>query len=291
MTAAFFAESFADYAARGGVNASSLKRLAVSPLAYRWYLDHPDDGDTASRRDLRANHCLVLEGPEVFGAQYSLYPGAVRRGKDYDAHCASHPGTEPLLRSGWDAAHAIAEAVRAHPVAGPLMARPHRSELTVTWTDEATGLQCKGRIDCLTSRAGKDGPLLLLDMKGVGEMDVRAIGRQGEKLGWPLQLAHYRAGVRAAMPGRLVEVAILATQTKAPFDVAVLDFAADLDAADIERRALLDLLVACRASGEWPGRYPEAVPYERPKWTANEAEPLDTENAFGPDWGTGEPNV
>jgi len=269
VSAVFFAESFADYAARPAVNASSLKRLAVSPLAYRWYLDHPDDGDTMSRRDLRANHCLVLEGPDAFEQQYSLYPGATRRGKDYDSHCASHQGTEPLLRSGWDAAHAIAAAVQAHPVAGPLMARPHRSELTVTWTDEATGLPCKGRIDCLTSREGPTGPLLLLDMKGVGEMDARQIGRQGERLGWPLQLAHYRAGVRAAMPGRLVDVAILATQTKPPYDVAVLDFdAADLDAADIERRALLDLLVTCRASGEWPGRYPVAVPYERPDWAS-----------------------
>ena len=268
VNAVFFAEPFADYAARPAVNASSLKRLAVSPLAYRWYVEHPDDGDTMSRRDLRANHCIVLEGADAFSRQYSLFEGATRRGKDYDAHCASHPGTEPLLRSGWDAAHAIAAAVRAHPVAGPLMARPHRSELTVTWTDEATGLACKGRIDCLTSRDGPSGPLLLFDMKGVGEMDARAIGRQGERLGWPLQLAHYRAGVRA-VTGREVEVAILATQTKPPYDVAMLDFdAADLDAADIERRALLDLLVSCRASGEWPGRYPEAVAYQWPDWAS-----------------------
>ena len=272
MTAAFFAESFADYAARPGVNASSLKRLAVSPLAYRWYIEHSDDGDTMSRRDLRANHCLVLEGPAAFDRQFNLFEGKKRAGKDYDAHVASHPhGQEALLQSGWDAAHAIAAAVQAHPVAGPLMARPHRSELTVVWTDEATGLLCKGRIDCLTSRDGPTGPLVIVDMKGVGEMDARQIGRQGEKLGWPLQLAHYRAGVRAAMPGRDVEVAILATQTKAPHDVAVLDVdAADLDAADIERRALLDLLVACRASGEWPGKYPMAVPYQRPDWAAPE---------------------
>ena len=281
MSAAFYAESFSEYAARPEVNASSLKRLAVSPLAYRWANEHPDDGDTASRRDLRANHCLVLEGPEVFAAQYSLYPGATRRGKDYNDHCTSHSGMEPLLQSGWDAAHAVAAAVQSHPVAGPLMARPHRSELTVCWTDEATGLPCKGRIDCLTSRAGPSGPLLIVDMKGVGEMDTRAIGRQGEKLGWPLQLAHYRAGVRA-ITGREVEVAVLATQTKAPYDVAVLDFAAaDLDAADIERRALLELLVACRESGEWPGRYPVAVPYQRPDWARGEieADDIDTDDA------------
>ena len=66
-------EGFAEYSARPGINNSKLKSIDPDkggcPASYRAACDHPEDGDTPSRRGLRLVHALVLE-PHNFERDY-----------------------------------------------------------------------------------------------------------------------------------------------------------------------------------------------------------------------------
>ncbi len=265
-------DTFDDYRAQDGVNWSTLKLLDKSPKHYKHRVEHPDDGDTASRGMLRAVHALVLD-PERFEEQFSIFDG-VRRGKLYDAHCAGWEGTTVLNPREVTLARAIAAAVLAHPVAYSYLRGAGRSEVTMTWTDPDTSLPCKGRADRIAHVDPDE--VWVLDLKTVGSTDARDLGRMARRMMWHGQLAHYLVGVRAMFAnyvGRTFRAAIIAVEDKAPHDVGVfvLDDAT-LEAGESLRRSLLASLAACRAADAWPGRHPELTTLEFPDYLLPEME-------------------
>jgi len=265
-------DTFDGYRNAAGVNWSTLKLLDDSPLHYRHAVEHPDEGNTASRGMLRAVHCLVLE-PERFEEQFSIFDG-VRRGKLYDAHVIAHEDTTVLNPREHNQARAIAAAVLAHPVASSYLRGTGRSEVTLRWTDDATGLPCKGRADRI-ALVGSD-EVWIIDLKTVGSVDARDLGRMAHRMLWHGQLAHYLAGARAMFAyygGRRFKAAIVAVEDKPPHDVGVfvLDDAT-LEAGESMRRSLLASLAVCRAADEWPGRHPELTTLEFPEYGLPEME-------------------
>jgi len=177
-----------DYNDLPGVRSTLLKELWLKSAAHaRYMLDHPDAGRTASRDWLNAVHCAGLE-PEHFDGRYSMYKGT-RRGKNYEAHVDSHPGTLALNETGYGSAKAIGKAARSHPVAGPMLTGPGESEKVCVWTDEETGLKCKAKLDRWIP-----GMALVGDLKTIGDGDADALVKMMLRMGWHIQLAHYIAG-------------------------------------------------------------------------------------------------
>jgi hypothetical protein len=268
---------FDRYQQLDGLNWSTLKHAVTSARHYKLALDgqHADRDDSSG---LRAMHAAVLE-PSVFMMDYRPWTAtSARRGAEYDAACAAHPGVTWLRPDDYVLAQAVAQAVAEHPVAGPLCAPAPDllTELSLTWTEG--GRSMKGRLDALRwARARR----VLIDLKAVPSLHPRRMSAWIARQLYHAQLAHYCAGVRALESSRKlapapIDVYIVAYEVRPCVDVGVYslgtywpDFA-DLDGAlycgAAVRSEALARIAAAEATGRWMGQAPEIVPVELPAW-------------------------
>jgi hypothetical protein len=137
---------FEEYRKIDAVNYSSLKHMKRSPLAYRYFMDHPTQ---PSPQMILGNHThrMILE-PETVGdfALWGEVEGQnVRRGKVWDAfqaECAlSHK--EVITKDERTAMVGISTAVRKSPLAMRFL-DGFRSEVTMVWRDKRFDRDCKG---------------------------------------------------------------------------------------------------------------------------------------------------
>jgi hypothetical protein len=238
-----------DYDQIPAIRWSHLKLLLDgAPLHFRYAEDHPEEGDTASRVQLRAIHARILE-PEKFNATHAVYDG-IRRGNVFDTFRADHPGCTILNQREWLETSGIARAVFCHPVAGPIvMHEDGKHEVTLTW--EEKGLKCKGRADILIEYPDH---VEVWDLKTVGSANRDEIRRMIRRLHWDGQGAHYSAGAFETFKKR-VTFGLIVVEKDAPHDVGVYRLTSeDLDRADDQRLILLDILSECYEDNRWPGR-------------------------------------
>jgi hypothetical protein len=233
---------FADYKAIDAVNWSSLRWMRQSPAHYRYHLDHPQE-DTTSAAFGRAVHCAVFE-PDRLPLDFPVFKGARRAGKEWQAFRAVHGADATILKvNEYERCLGVRDAVRAHPTAAKFLRAGH-AEATATWTDEATGLRCKGRLDFVSTSIPA-----LVDLKSTH--DLAGLGPAAARYGWNCQLALYSMGLRAL--GFDLPVRVVAVETKAPFAVRVLTLHADdLWRGEREVAELLAKVADCRERGSWP---------------------------------------
>lgn len=261
--------SFDRYRALPAINWSALKWMRESPLHYAYHLTAPDQ-DTASRMLGRLAHTLTLE-PHRFDEDYAVWAEGDRRGNAWKAFAEANADRCIVKPNEIEAAQAMAAAVRAHPAVAPFL-EGATFEDSIQWTDAATGLWCKARLDWHKAP-------VLLDLKSTTTIDERRFTSQLVKLGYDCQLAHYRNGLRANGI-EIDEVVVVAVESKAPYDVAV--FQLDdllLDKGEAEVAALMQRVVECQASGAWPGRYPERQLLSLPDWILADTEITPTDEA------------
>lgn len=285
--------SYADYAAIDAVNWSTLKVMARSPRHYRHALANPRPPSPAMLLGTAA-HLATLEA-DRWDDEVRIFDGAARRGKAWEAFQAANPGRLLLNQAEADKAQAMAAAVRDHGPAAEYLSAGE-PEVGVVWTDDTTGLSCKARVDwlhVLRDSAGRIGRVILVDLKTAREIGLREFSAQAARLGYFGQLAHYRAGIAAALgiAPEMIEVVLVAVENDAPHDVAV--FAVDdgvpdggLHYGETERRRLLKRLVECRDADEWPGQHPEVTPLCPPAWASAGVDVEDFQ--FADDTGEGE---
>lgn len=257
-----------DYELIRAVNFSSLKHIAVSPKLYRWRLEHPqprtDDMTIGS-----AIHCLLLE-PGKFDSRYGLFEGT-RRGKDWDAWVADHPGVESLKPGEMARVRATVQAIREHREATRLLEQC-RYEETVTWRDADTGFECKGRLDGIS-------PSFVLDVKTAAKVQLRDFRRSAAERLIHAQLAFYQRGAVAAhkLTGGALPYVIVAEKQE-PYDVLVMQATAeDMAAGDALCRWMLLRLQQCLDSDMWPGVAPDLVALNIPPWALGKSVDADQE--------------
>ena len=266
--------SFAQYDAIRAVNASLLKRVASgSPLHGLHYLQNGGGPDTHSRMELRATHALALEGEAAFRRGYAVWEGH-RRGQLWADFEQQQIGAGRTIITSAERARvqARAAALLAHPVAGPLLDHADaRPEVTVTWTDAATGLPCKARLDLWVDA---EEAIDVIDLKTWPSTDPRIVLRQIVSQQVHLQLAHYRAAVRAVVgDGAPIRCSVMVVEDAAPHDVGVyvLDEALLLLGDEACRAALITWADAVKR-GDYPGRAPKLRTIEAPGWLVDAAE-------------------
>lgn len=249
-----------EYAALDAVNWSSLKHMGDSPLHYRHRLTEERE-DTDALLLGRAVHTACLE-PDRFPVEYAVWTGGRRAGKEWDAFVASHVGRDILREQDYDEVCRIRDAVRRHPLAAPYLLAPGPCEHVVQWTDAETGLRCKSRQD---KRAAIGGGVLV-DLKTARDIRDRLFGSAAARLGYHAQMAFYFDGLAASGAG-VEKVVLLAVESKAPYDAAVYVCTEDvLWAGREEYQRLLAMLVRCRETDTWPGRYTEEMELVLPQW-------------------------
>jgi hypothetical protein len=246
----------AEYRKIDAVNFSTLKQAAKSAAHYRQALATPDE-DTTGRAKGRLTHAAVLD-PDSLMRDFVAYDGD-RRGKAWAAFCEQHPEKTIVKADEYESALAQRDSLLAHPAAGPILRSAGEREKVITWTDEETGLACKGRLDLLAGG-------IVYDVKGCPTIEAGKFGADAARMLYHAQLGFYGMGLRA----RGVHVlggALIGVEHAAPYDVAVFTLSEDdLWAGEVVCRELLAKVAAGRFSGLWPGRYPEAQPIRLPAW-------------------------
>jgi exodeoxyribonuclease VIII len=237
------------------VNWSTLKAMSVSPKHYLHGLVNPR-ADTPALQLGRALHCLVYE-PGEFAVRYAAAPNFNRacnddtaRAKGYDggkqaalAWEASNQEREIIEADIYQRACGMRDALLADPVAGPLM-RGGRVEHRIEWTDDLTGIECRGRVDHVNG--------CLSDLKST--RSLQWCERDAARLQYHAQLAWYSDGLEAAGLRTEESPRLVFVESEPPYDVLVLLFTEeDLAAGRRVYRACLDMLAECRKTGIYPG--------------------------------------
>jgi hypothetical protein len=239
-----------DYHALDAVSASRLKSLRRSAAHCCWEIENPKETDAMLIGE--AAHLAVLQ-PNLLTDRFLPAPDVDRRTKaGKEAWEAAQSFGATLLKADqWVCVCGMAAAVRAHPAARKLLADEGPVELSILWTDPATGLLCKARLDKHVTKYRT-----VFDLKTTTDASPDAFAEGVYRFGYHLQGAHYlygceRVGIDADIFG------IVAVEKDPPHCVAVYQLNHDaILAGEMERERLMGFYAACKASGMWPG-YPE----------------------------------
>ena len=271
---------FEDYARLGGVHATGLKDMLVSPLLYvRRRLAGVADNDAL--RIGRAIHTAVLE-PDDFALSYAVWKksdGKQRRGAAWEAFKTANAGRTILTEQQYRQAIAIRDSARKHPIARRFLGQDGSRELTIKWTHPRTGLLCVSRIDLLCSA--------IVDLKSTANLAPGKFSSDAARFGYPLQMAFYADAVAAAGYGAL-PTKLIALQKAFPYDVVVYDVDEEvLRVGRDQYENALDKLVECERTKTWPGIAQDGeVKLFLPSWAhpedegPDESQPIEEDVAF-----------
>ena len=170
--------SEAEYFADPALSCSGAKLLLPPscPALFKYRQDHPEhkrvwDFGTAAHR-------LVLgQGADFVVLDYENY----RTKKAQDAAKeAQEAGAAPVLAREHTQILAMAEAIRRHPIAGPLFDPGYggEAEQSLFWTDEETGVPRRCRIDWMRLEA--TGRPTAADYKTCASADPDSISESGQ---------------------------------------------------------------------------------------------------------------
>lgn len=256
----------ADPVVDGSLSHSGARRLLPPscPALYRWWADHGSPRSKAFDAG-HAAHRLVLG----FGAEIVLVDRDRWDTNDVKAELVDirERGAVPLKRTDWDTVHAMAAAIRDHPIASALFNPEHgRPEQTLAWQDERTGVWRRARPDWLPDTA--DGRMVLPDYKTTVCAAPDELPRTIHNYGYHQQGDWYLDGVRALGLADAAARFVLVLQEKTPpYLVTVAqptDYALSVG-ADLNRRAV-DIYRQCRETGHWPGYSDDVELIALPPW-------------------------
>lgn len=249
----------------GIANVSVLKEVSRSLLHARaWFDAKLEEEESPALAFGKAFHAAILE-PEVFAATYVVVPsfGDCRKKENKamrDAWRAENAGKLELDQDDMRRILGMQKAVHAHPIAGPLVLGA-ATEATLRWRDEATGIECKARVDALAK-----SPRVAVDIKTTEDASPRGFERSVASYGYHRQAAFYEEGFRA-IGERVEDFVFVAVEKRAPYAVGV--YVLDDDAKTRGRRRFreeLELLESAYESGRWPGYEEDIGTISLPPW-------------------------
>jgi hypothetical protein len=251
-----------EYFAAPFASNSALSALRKSPAHLRHSLAHPG-APTPAMRLGTAFHVATLE-PRSFAkawARGSEVNGRTKEGKAEKAAMQERYDADKILRpDDYDTVCAMRDKVLGHPVAGPLLSGV-RAEVAAFWTDPATGIECKAKIDGLPT----DGECLI-DLKSTIDASPRSFAKAIYDFGYYRQGAHYLSPF--ADRSRFI---IIACEKNPPFALGVYELShAALQKGAEEVAGLLRLWGECIDgygwNAEWPSYPEEIIDIDLPAW-------------------------
>lgn len=241
------------FAATYALSSSGAKDILDCPARFRWKQQHPvlkGEFDYGS-----AAHKLVLgSGPPIAVVDADSWRTNAAKAARDDARAA---GAIPLLLK--DLAHvtAMADAIRAHPLAAALFdPESGLPEQSLFWHDAEFDIERRARLDWLPDPRG--GRLHIGDYKTAASASPDAIRRAVGDWAYHVQRAWYCEAVRACGLDDDPAFIFVFQEKTAPYliNVVQLDPAAIIS-GDIACRAACEMFRDCTKTDLWPG-----YPYE-----------------------------
>ena len=259
------------HADRDTLSSSEARQLIPPscPAKYRWTKDH---GRPPTRTfDIgHAAHQMVLgagEPLEVVNARDWRTKAAQQQQAE-----ARAAGRTPLLAAEHERVLAMADALRSHPTAPALLQPGGRAEVTLVWTDQRTGVNCRARLDYLPApRAG--GRLIVPDYKTTTDASLPASSRSMATYGYHLQAAWYLDGCQQLGLGDDSAAFVFICQEKTPPYVVTV-YQPDPIAMRVGLEQALQARHVwqwCTSTGRWPAYTDEVAQLALPRWAELEA--------------------
>jgi hypothetical protein len=262
----------ADYHSDDALSSTMIRKITPpsTPAHLRYHLDHPERRRPSYELGAAVHHAILGHGaPWVIptDATGTAYPEWRSKDAREQVAAARAAGSVPLKPTDADQVTAMVAALRDHDLAGRLLDLDRgdvASEMSLWWTDPASGLGCRARFDLL--RLLPDGRVLAVDYKTAEDAGPGAFARCVRRYGYDQQEAWYRAGaVQVGEP--VTEFWFIAQEKCPPYAVACYRIDEDsLARADEWNRAAVDLYADCVASGIWPGYTPDVITVTVPVW-------------------------
>jgi hypothetical protein len=258
--------SYSEYAALPGLRASEIKAGRTSMAHMRAAVNGEVPKKSEALRWGNLFHLAVLE-PKVFAARMSVWDGGRKYGKEWDKFRAEAKDGDIIVTPDELAelnrmsvnAHADREAHR--------LIEGTEHEMVLRWELPNVGL-CKAKVDGF-------GAVGICELKSTTAVSEHKWKSQVESLGYLLQLAWYRSGLRAN--GHQVnQVHIVAVESNPPHTVQVWQFADHLlDEAMEEATERARRYRVCERCGAYPGPVEGVQVYERPAWAGGAETAVD----------------
>lgn len=253
-TGVFPGTSRAKYDAIDAMNISTLLHGLKSMAHLKWFLDHRQ-GQSSEDLDIGiATHLAVFE-PAEFEKRVCTAPDCGRRSKadklawaNFEAQLK--PGEVALSAENREKVIAMRDSLRRNHHVREILEAQGVGEMTAVWTDEETGLLCKGMVDRFCQWQGF---ALIPDLKTCQDASKDAFEKTVARHHYAVKAAWYLDGMNALATAsrRFCWIAIEKTP---PYECALYepDGMTLLEGRKVYRR-LLNEYAACRKSGQWPG--------------------------------------
>lgn len=230
------------------VRFSHLKAYGRSPM-HGHAARMRDTKPTAAMEFGTAVHAMIFNTRKVVG-----YPGATRRGKEYDAFAASNAANIILSGNDYEKAKRTADSVRQSKVAEPYLIGTYEETLHFGWM----GLECRATPDC----RGED---FVTELKTASSSDPARFLWHARKMCYHAQLRFQEYGCAAkAFP--VLDHWIVCVESDDPHPVTV--FHLEPEAREEGEKLLTiwgERLKACEASQSFPPYVQCTVPLVWPK--------------------------
>lgn len=226
------------------------------PALFRHRLDHP--GPAKDWADLgHVFHSLVLGTghlPKLI--DHELWNSNAIKA---EVAAAREAGFIPLKRKAYDQAVAMRDAAFRDPIAGPLLARDGAPELSLYWTDPASGVPCRARPDKLTD-------LAMVDLKSAADPSPRGFEKASAEHGYYQQDPWYADAVEAVFGERLPMLFVVVGK-EPPHLVTVHQLRdGDIAVGAARNARARDVYAACVADDRWPGWGDQIHAPALPRW-------------------------
>lgn len=271
------AEYHADMVVGGSLSSTGARRLITATPAHFAYEREHGRPDTDAFRFGRAAHTEVLgSGPEVVvvagtGKDPNSWATNDAKAALIAAQEAGQTPVKPKERAVLDA---MAEAIDAHPIAGPLLAREGLPEQSFIARDPESGVMCRVRIDWLPEVSG--GRWLAVDYKTCGDASPTGFAESMGKYGYHQQAAFYSDALLWLGLCDDVQFVFVAQEKEPPYLVSVHPVGPRaLEWGRLLNRKARDIYRDCTARGEWPGYPLEPEPLELSHWHERRLEYAD----------------
>lgn len=261
-------------------SASAAKEILRSPAHYKHtYID----GNRTEKKAFdigTAVHTKVLGtgSPAVAYPTKVLSAAGAANTNDARAWKAEQvaAGNVVVKQAELDEINSMAEAVLAHPDAGPALEQAGWPEASVFATDPDTGLRLRCRFDFLP-----ENHPVALDLKSTRDASLKGFTRAADDFGYDVQRVHYVDTAKYAGLG-VDEMVFIAVESTAPYLVNVLMFDRDwIEMGEVRARSARTTLLRCQETGEWPG-YPSGVKtMSPPPWVITKFQDSMTEEMEG----------
>lgn len=220
---------------------SVLKLMKQSAAHARAAALRQSDGPSLALRLGSGAHALTFGTPEVV-----VFDGKQRRGKDWDAFQAAHPGAVILSAKEYTKAKGMADSIAANEVARRVLFAPNViREQRIDWT--WNGRAWRSTPDAQMFR-------VLAELKTTRCSDPAVFWRDALRLSYHVQLAIYRRAIHQVTGVKPQTVYLFAVESVPPYVVTPFKLTErSLEHGDMLAERWHEQFLKCEASGQWPG--------------------------------------